>query len=261
VIVENRGGAGGIIAVETVANASADGYTLLMYNNGMWTLQLMTKVPYDPLKDFLPITLAVTGPAILVVHPALPVQSVKDLIALARAKPGGLNYGGGGAGSQNYMAAELFKSMAGGLNIVNVPFKGGGPAIVALLAGEVQLMFASAPSVASHIKSGRLRALAVTTAEPSALLPGMPTVAASGLPGFEVVSMYGIFAPARTPAAIVKRLNQEILRVLGTADVKQKFAAAGMDVVASPPDQLAAKMRAEIAAMSKVFKEAGIRAN
>lgn len=261
VVVDNRGGAGGIIAIDTVAKAPPDGYTLLIYNNGMWTLPLMTSVPYDAVKDFSPITSTAVGPYILVVHPSVPVHSLKELIAMAKAKPGELNYGGGGPGSQNYLAAELFKFMAGGLKIVNIPFKGGGPAVVALLGGEVQLMFASAASVTSHIKSGRLRALAVTTVEPSPLLPGMPTVAAAGLSGYEVVSIYGMFAPAKTPAAIINRLNQEIVRALGTADVNQRFAAAGMNVVGGSPGQLAAKMRSEISEMGKLFKEANIRAN
>jgi tripartite-type tricarboxylate transporter receptor subunit TctC len=260
VVVDNRGGAGGVIACEALAKAAPDGYTLLVYNNGMWTLQLMQSVPYDPLKDFTPITAAAASPAILVVHPALPVRSVRELIALAKEKPGQLNYAGGGAGSQNFMAAELFKSMAGGLKIVNVPFKGGGPAVVALLAGEVQLMFASAPSVATHVKSGRLRALAITSAEPSALFPGMPTIAASGVPGYEVVSLYGVFAPAGTPSAIVSRLRQEIVQILNEPDVKQKLEGAGMEVIASTPEALTQKMRGEIIAMAKVFKDAGIRA-
>jgi len=261
IVVDNRGGAGGIIAIDTVAKAPPDGYTVLIYNSGMWTLPLMTSVPYDPVKDFSPITSAAVAPAILVVHPSLPADSVKDLIALAKARPGTLNYGGGGAGSINFLAAELFKSMAGGLKIVNVPFKGGGPAVIALLGAEVQLMFASVPSVTAHIKSGRLRALAVTSAEPSPLLPGLPTVAESGVPGYELVSLFGIFVPAKTPGAIVDRLHQEIVRVLNLADVKQKFAAAGMNVAGSSPAQLSAKIRAEISAMSKVFKEAHIRAN
>ncbi len=260
IVVDNRGGAGGIIAIDTVAKSAPDGYTLLVYNSGMWTLPLMTKVPYDAVKDFSPITATTVAPSILVVHPSLPVQAVKELIALAKAKPGSLNYGGGGPGSQNFLAAELFKWMGGGLKIVNVSFKGGGPAVTALLGAEVQMMFASVPSVTAHIKSGRLRALAVTSAEPSSLLPGMPTVAASGLPGYELVSLYGIFAPAKTAAPIVNRLNQDIVRVLNTADVKQKFAAAGMDVVGGPPSQLAKKVQAEIVTMGKLFKEADIRA-
>jgi tripartite-type tricarboxylate transporter receptor subunit TctC len=261
IVVDNRGGAGGIIAIDTVAKAPADGYTALIYNNAVWTLPLMMSVPYDPVKDLSPIISTAAAPAILVVHPSLPVQSVKDLIALAKTKPGELNYGGGGAGSQNFLAAELFKSMAGGLKIVNVPFKGGGPAVIALLGAEVQMMFASVPSVTGHIKSGRLRALAVTSAEPSPLLPGMPTIAASGLPGYELVSLYGVFVPRKTPPAIVKRLNQEIARVLSMADVKQKLAAGGMDVIGGSPEQLAVKMRAETSTMSKLFKDAGIRAN
>jgi tripartite-type tricarboxylate transporter receptor subunit TctC len=260
IVIDNRGGAGGIIAIDTVAKAPPDGYTLLVYNSGMWTLPLMAKVPYDAVKDFSPITATSVAPSILVVHPSLPVTTTSELIQLAKARPGELNYGGGGAGSLNFLAAELFKSMAGGLKITNVPFKGGAPAVAALLGAEVQLMFASVPSVTSHIKSGRLRALAVTSAEPTPLLPGVPTVAASGVPGYELVSLFGVFAPARTPAPIVDRLNQDIVRVLHTADVKRKFASAGMDVVAGTPSQLADKLRTDIAAMSRLFKTAHIRA-
>jgi tripartite-type tricarboxylate transporter receptor subunit TctC len=261
VIVENRGGAGGLIAIESVAKAPPDGYALLLYSNGMWTLPLMQKVPYDPIKDFSPITLAVRAPSILVVHPSLPVHSVKELIALAKTRPGELNYASAGPASPNQVAGELFKYMAGGLKIAEVPFKGGGPAIIALVGGQVQLMFASAGSVAAHIKSGRLRPLAITSAEPSALLPGIPTVAASGLPGYDAVTIYCIFAPAKTPAAIINRLNQEIVRVLATPELKQRFFAAGIDVVGSSPDDLAARLRSETSTMSKMIKDTGLRAD
>jgi tripartite-type tricarboxylate transporter receptor subunit TctC len=258
VVVENRGGAGGIIAIDTVAKASPDGYTLLLYSNGMWTLPFLKKVPFDPVKDFSPISLVVTAPSILVVHPSVPAKSVGDLILLAKSKPGELNYGSVGAGSPNQIAAELFKSMAGGLKIVEVPFKGGGPAIIAMLGGQIQLMFASAGSVAPHLKSGRVRALALTSAEPSALFPGIPTIASSGLPGYDEVTLFALFAPAKTSASIVSRLNKEVVKVLSMDDIKQKFFAAGIEVVGSSPEQLAAKLKVEMVKMAKIVKDANI---
>jgi tripartite-type tricarboxylate transporter receptor subunit TctC len=259
VVIDNRGGSV-VIPSQMVAQAAPDGYTLLFYGNPFWLFPLMRDhTPYDPVKDFSPITLAASSPNVLVVHPSLPVKSVKELIALAKAKPGQLNYGSGVPGGSPQLSAELFKSMAG-VNIIHIPYKGTGPSITALIGGETQLMFASATAVAQHVKAGRLRALAVTSARPTALAPGLPTVSASGLPGYESAFMLGIFAPARTPAAIINRLNQEIVRVLNRADLKDRFFNAGVDVVGSSPERLAAAVESDIAVMGKVIRDAGIRA-
>jgi tripartite-type tricarboxylate transporter receptor subunit TctC len=255
VIVENRGGTG-VLAIEIVAKAPADGYTLLSYSSTLWNLALLQRVSYDPVKDFAPITIAANSPNILVIGSTVPAASVKELIALAKAKPGTLNYGSGGTGSATHIAGELFKSMAG-LDIVRVAYKGGAPALNALLAGQIQLFFATAASVAPHVKSNRLKALAVTSAQPSALAPGLPTVAASGLPGYESGAIYCVFAPARTSSAIIKRLNHDIVNVFQRTDVKEKFVAAGADIVASSPEQLAAVRKADMEKMRKLFKDAG----
>ena len=256
VIIDNRPG---VVAIETASKALPDGYTLLFYGSGMWTLPFLQKVPFDPVRDFSPITWLIQQPNILVVHSSVPANSVKELISLAKAKPGGLNYGSPAVGSAPFVAGELFKAMAG-VNIVNIPYKSGGPAVIALLGGEVQLEFAGSAGVSEHIKSGKLRAIGVTSAQPSALFPGLPTVAAT-LPGYEQVTMTAMFAPARTPAAIISRLNREVVKVLNQADVKEKLFNVGAETVGSSPERLAATIKADMARTGKVIKDAGIKAD
>jgi len=256
VIVENR--PSGIIPGDIVSKAQPNGYTLLLYNNALWTGPLIQSTPYDAVKDFSPIVAVAKAANVLVVNPALPIHSVAELIALAKAKPGELNYGSSGTGASNHLAAELFRVMAG-INIVRINYKGAGPALTALLAGEIQLMFPTAGAVAPHIRTGRVRVLAVTSAEPTALAPGVPTVAASGLPGYESISIYGIFAPAGTPRALIDKLNREIVRLLNRADIKEKFFNAGMETMGGSPEQLAATVKSEIARVGRVIKQAGIR--
>jgi tripartite-type tricarboxylate transporter receptor subunit TctC len=255
VIVDNRG----IIAAEIAKNASPDGYTLLIYGANIWLLPMLRdNVPWDPLRDFAPVTIAVQLPNILVVHPSLPVKGVRELIDYAKARPGKLDYAAGTIGVSPHLAAELFKSMTG-IDIVRVPYKGGGPALNALIAGETQLMFPNAGSAISHMKSGRLRALAVSSAQPSALAPGLPTIA-SVVPGYEFAAVICIYAPAKTPAAIVDLLNRESVRVLRQPDVKERLFNTGNEVVAGTPREFIAYMKADMQKMSKVIKDAGIRA-
>jgi tripartite-type tricarboxylate transporter receptor subunit TctC len=254
VIVDNRG----IVAVETVAKAQADGYTLLFYSDPMWLTPVFHEVSWDPIKDFAPIAPAARAPAVLVVHPTVPAKTVKELIALAKAKPGELNYGSGNSGSTPHLGAELFKAMAH-VNIVRINFKGTGPAVTALLGGQVQIMFPGAGSVTSHVKAGRLKALAVASAAPSALAPGLPTVAESGLPDFETSSHFGIFAPAKTPPALIARLSQEITRALGRGEVADRLFNVGIETAPGTPGELGALVKSEIAKWGKVIKEAGMR--
>ena len=255
VIVENR--SGGTIGGEIVAKAPADGYTLIYTGSIFWTLPLMRKTPtYDVLKEFAPIALATREPLMLVAHPSLPVKTVKELIALAKARPGALNYGTGGVGSSNHLAAELFKAMAG-VNIVGVQYRGVGGAIIGLVSGEVQIMIAT--TVGPHLQSGKLRAIAVTSAQPTKLYPGVPTIAAT-VPGYEATQKASMFAPAKTPVAIINRLNREIVDFLNKPEVKTKYLSDGVETVGSTPDELSAIIKSEIARMGKVVRDAGISA-
>jgi tripartite-type tricarboxylate transporter receptor subunit TctC len=256
VIIDNR--SSGVIPGEIVSKAPSDGYTLLFASNLLWIGTLMQKTPYDAVRDFMPISLTTKQPNVVIVHPSLPVQSIKQLVALAKAKPGALNYASTGTGSPNHLGPELFKAMAG-VNIVRVNYKAAATALSALLGGEVQVMFTTTTLVVPHIKSGRLRALAVTSTEPSALLPGLPTVAAAGLAGYQSESMYGLLAPPKTARAIIARLNQEIVQVLTRAEVKEKFHNAGVEVVGSSPDEFATLIKSDLSRLGKVIQDAGIR--
>jgi len=255
VVVENR--PSGVVPGEIVAKATPNGYTLLFYNNTLWIGPLLQEAPYDMQRDFAPVTVVAKGPNVLVVNPALPAKSVQDLIALAKAKPGALNYGSSGTGASNHLAAELLKTMAH-VDIVRINYKGAGPALTALLAGEIQLMFPTAGAATPYVRSGRVKALAVTSAEPTALFPVLPTVAAA-LPGYESISIYGLFAPTGTPPAIIGRLNAALVRYLDQPDVKEKFFNAGMEVAAGTPAQLAATVKSEIVRIEKMIKAAGLR--
>ena len=254
VVVENR--PSGVIPGDIVSKSTPNGYTLLFYNNTFWIGPLIQRAPYDALRDFSPISSVTNAANVLVVNPALPVKSVAELIALARTKPGAFNYGSSGTGATNHLAAELFRTMAH-VDIVRINYKGAGPALNALLAGELQMMFPTAGAATPHIRAGRVKALAVTSAEPTALFPGVPTVAAS-LPGYESLSIYALFAPAGTPRAIINKLNAAIVRFLRQADVKEKFFNAGMEVAGDTPEQLTVAVKADLTRMSKVIKDAGI---
>jgi tripartite-type tricarboxylate transporter receptor subunit TctC len=256
VIVENR--PAGFIPGEVVAKAAPDGYTLLCGTNLFMFGPLLQKAPYDPLTNFSPIAYTASAPNVVVVTPSLPVKSVSDLIALARARPGELNYSVTGIGGIAQLAVELFKSMAR-LNIVLVPYSSISAESTDLISGRVQLTIDSPTAVRPHIRNGKLRALAVTSLTPFSQFPDVPTMTASGVPGYEAINIYGIFAPANTPASIVSRLNQEIVRFLLTPEAKEKFLAAGQEVVGASGDELTAKMKSDSVKWAKVIKDAGIR--
>ena len=255
VVVDNR--ASVVVAAEFVAKAPPDGHTLLAYGNPFWISPLLHKSSYDPVRDFSPITWVGTTPNIIVTHPSLPVRTIKELIVLAKAKPNKLNYAASGIGGAGHLGAELFKHMAG-VRIVHINYKSSADAINNVMGGYVPVMFATGAAVAPHLRSGRLRSLAVTTAQPSPLFPGMPTVAAE-LPGYEAALIIGIFTAAKTPAGVVTRLNQEIVRLLRTADTKEKFFNSGSEAVGSTPEQLATTVISEIDRLGKVIRDAGIR--
>jgi len=247
-----------LVAYEVVARSAPDGYTLLVAGGTFISGNLFEKLSFDPLRDFTAISITHRAPNILVVHPSVPAKSVKELIAFAKARPGELNYGSSGIGSSNHLAAELFNVMAG-VKTVRINYKGVGPAVNALLSGETHLMIVNVPAVAGYIQSGRLRQLAITSTEPSPLRPGLPTMAAAGLPGFESIVLSGTFAPAGTPAPVVIRLNQEIVRAINQPDIKEKFLALGIETVGSSPQEATAAVKSEIAKVGKLIKDAGIR--
>ena len=253
VIVENRGG----LAAEVVAKAQPDGYTVLFYGPAAWTLQLFRGVGYDPVRDLAPVTLAMSSPIVLVVHPSLPVKSVKELIALARARPGELNYASGTIGATPFIAGELFKYMAK-VKIERVPYSGTGPSVIGLLGGEVEIMFPGAGSVWHFVQQNRLRALGVASAKPSALTPGLQPVALT-VPGYEATSNIAFFVPAKTPAAIVNRLHRELVLALGKADVKERLLKGGVEAVGSSPEELGAYVKADIAKIEILMRNAGIK--
>ena len=255
VTVENLSG---VSSIQAVAQAPADGYTLLFYGSGFWIYPLLAPVPYDPVKDFAPVSLAVSSPVILALNRSVPANSVKELLALAKAKPGTLRYASGANGSNPHLATELVKSMAG-VDIQRVAYNSVGPALKGLISGEADLLFASAGSLASHIKSGALKGLGVASLKPSALVPDLPTIAAV-LPGYEMTPITGFFVPAGTPAAVVTRLSAAISKAVHEADVKEKFLNAGFEPVGSTPEQFVMQIKNEVTAMGKVIKDTGMRA-
>lgn len=259
VVIDNRPGAGGVIGADLVAKASPDGYTLLIAG-GNHTIfpSLYKNLPYDFIKDLAPISMLAAFPHLLVVNPAVPAKSVKELVALAKAKPGQINYASGGNGSTAHMAAEYFKSVAG-INVIHVPYKGTAPALVALIAGEASLAFYSASSVLQHIKAGRLRALATTGERRSPSLPDLPTVAEAGVPGFETSGWVGLLAPAGTPKRIIAKLHGELARILSLPDVKERLAVLDLESVGSAPEEFATFIKKDIVKWAKVVKESGAK--
>ena len=261
ILIEARPGAGGALGTEAAARSAPDGYTLFMGNNSTHGSNpaLYAKLPYDAVNDFAPISFVASVPYVLVVDASLPVKTVKELIALAKSRPGKMNYASAGNGSTHHFCGELLKSV-GEIDVLHVPYKGTAPAITALLAGEVSFMFSNAADIQSQIKSGKVRALAVTSATRSSVLPDVPTLAQEGLAGFEIQSWFGLLAPAATPPAIIGRLNAEMLKVLARADVKATLGAQGLEVAPGSPAQFADYIKSEIARFGKIAKAAGIKA-
>lgn len=261
VVVDNRGGATGNIGTEMVARAAPDGYTLLMGNvapNAI-NVSLFAKIPFDPVNDFEPVSLVALTPNILIVHPSLPVRTVKEFVALAKMKPGELNYSSAGIGSSSHLAPELL-AMLTGIQIVHVPYKGGGPGLIDLLSGQMQFMMTTTPAAMPHVKSGRVRALAVTSARRSQSLPDLPSVAEAGVKDYEVSTWYGVLAPARTSKAIVTRLHGEIVKLLAVPDIRDKLLSQGFEPVGGTPEEFGAYIKSEIAKWAKVIKTARIKA-
>jgi tripartite-type tricarboxylate transporter receptor subunit TctC len=259
IVIDNRGGAGGVIGMEAVAHAAADGYTLLLSHSGFAAMPgLYRDLPFDPVRDFAGVVTAASGAYVLAVNSAEPFTSVADLIAYAKANPGRLTYGSAGAGSIIHLAGEFFKRTAA-VELVHVPYKGAAPAITDLVGGQIRMMFAPAVNALPLAASGKLRALAVTSAKRSRLAPDLPTIAESGLPGFEVTGWYGLAAPAATAAPAVARLNAETNRALASADTVEQLRQQGLEPVGDTPEQASAWIRSEVAQWTKVIRDAGIK--
>ena len=260
VVVDNRGGAGGILGTLITMQAAPDGYTIMLGTSaGMVINPLLVKpLAYDPVRDFAPVSMVVIVPQLLVTNPQLPAKNIRELIALAKAKPGYLNAGSSGIGTPNHLGTELLKWLAN-VNIVHVPYKGGAPALTDLIGGQIQMAFSSVPAVLPHIRAGRLNALGVGSAKRSPALPNIPTIAEAGVPGYEYTTWYGSFAPARTPAAIVSRLNAEIVKVLNTPELNERFVSQGGDPEPTTPDELRHYMAAESVKWAKTIKAAGLK--
>lgn len=258
VVVEPRPGAGGIIGSEAVAKAAPDGYTLIMGNAGSHAVNpgLYKKLPYDPLKDFVPVVLVSSAPNILIVHPSLPVKTAKDLIALAKARPGELTFGSGSNGSTAHLSGEMFSMMAG-VKLVHVPYKGAPAAALGVITGEISMAILNLPPALPHVRSGKLKALGVSTPKRSAAVPDLPTIAESGLPGYSATAWYGVLAPAGTPRDIIAKLNKEIVKILGNDEVRKRIASDGGEVIGSTPEEFTAVMKTDIAKWAKVVKASG----
>ena len=258
-VVENRSGASGNIGTELAARARPDGYTLLMHTIPfVANVHLYAQVPYDPLNDFLPIAWVSSSPSVLVVHPSVPARSVRELLQLAKARPGALNYSAAGAGTNPHIAGELF-NMLGRVDIVAIQYKGGGPALVAALGGEIGITFPNISEAIPHVKAGRLRALGVTGAKRSAALPDLPTVAEAGVPGYAFVTWHGTLAPKGTPRALVSLLNEKLRETLASPDQARLFQQMGLEIVASTPEEFAAHLKSELDKWGKVIRERQIR--
>ena len=260
VIVENKPGAAGIVGTELTAKSAPDGYTFMMGNIGTHAINvsLYKKLAYDPVRDFAPVSMVADLPLLLLVHPSVPANSVKELIALAKSQPGKLNFSSSGAGGSMHVAAELFKSMTG-VDMVHIPYKGGAPAVADLLSGQVALSFSTVLETIQHVKAGKVRALAVTNDHRSIALPDLPTIAEAGLPGYQSISWLALFAPAGTPKDIVNKVSAESVRILKLPDVKERLLAQGAEPIGSTPEQLAAILAADIAKYAKVIRESGYK--